>query len=161
MADRFIDQDETQIYGPYAVKRIRAKVVGLVPEFNDGMTYLADRIDAATQAVKAAIDAPRQTGKTTALLTLAAELTAEGRYAAALVSAEQGAPFGDDPDAAEGGRARLLPDRDLGAAPPGPPAAAVAGGRAGASPPGRAGGVGDRLPAPDRALHRRDRRPPR
>jgi hypothetical protein len=48
------------------------------------------------------LHAPRQTGKTTALLTLAAELTAEGRYAAALVSAEQGAPFGDDPGAAEG-----------------------------------------------------------
>ncbi len=47
------------------------------------------------------LHAPRQTGKTTALLTLAAELTAEGRYAAALVSAEQGAPFGDDPGAAE------------------------------------------------------------
>jgi type II secretory pathway predicted ATPase ExeA len=48
------------------------------------------------------VHAPRQTGKTTALLALAAALTAEGRYAAALVSAEQGAPFGDDPGAAEG-----------------------------------------------------------
>jgi hypothetical protein len=48
------------------------------------------------------LHAPRQTGKTTALLTLAAELTAEGRYAAAVVSAEAGAPFGDDPGAAEG-----------------------------------------------------------
>ena len=47
------------------------------------------------------LHAPRQTGKTTALLTLAAELTAEGRYAAALVSAEEGAPFGADPGAAE------------------------------------------------------------
>ena len=47
------------------------------------------------------VHAPRQSGKTTALRTLAAELTAEGRYAAALVSAEQGAPFGDDPGAAE------------------------------------------------------------
>jgi hypothetical protein len=25
MADRFIDQDETQIYGPYASKRIRTQ----------------------------------------------------------------------------------------------------------------------------------------
>ena len=48
------------------------------------------------------VHAPRQTGKTTALLALAAELTAEGRHAAALVSVEQGAPFGDDPGAAEG-----------------------------------------------------------
>ena len=45
--------------------------------------------------------APRQTGKTTALLTLAAELTAQGRYAAALVSADVGAPFGNNPGAAE------------------------------------------------------------
>jgi len=47
------------------------------------------------------LHAPRQTGKTTALITLAAELTAEGRYAAAVVSAEEGASFGDDPGAAE------------------------------------------------------------
>lgn len=48
------------------------------------------------------LHAPRQTGKTTALLALARELTAEGRYAAAVVSTEAGAPFGDDPGAAEG-----------------------------------------------------------
>jgi hypothetical protein len=45
--------------------------------------------------------APRQVGKTTTLLTLAHELTAEGRYAAVLLSMEQGAPFSDDPGAAE------------------------------------------------------------
>lgn len=56
------------------------------------------------------LHAPRQTGKTTALLTLAAELTAAGRYAAALISAEPGAPFGDDPGAAEA--AILGPARD-------------------------------------------------
>jgi hypothetical protein len=48
------------------------------------------------------IHAPRQSGKTTALYALAAELTAEGRYAAAVVSAEVGTLFGDDPGAAEG-----------------------------------------------------------
>jgi hypothetical protein len=47
------------------------------------------------------LHAPRQTGKTTALLSLAQELTAEGRYAAVLLSMEQGAPFSDDPGAAE------------------------------------------------------------
>jgi molybdopterin-guanine dinucleotide biosynthesis protein len=36
------------------------------------------------------LHAPRQTGKTTAMLALAQELTASGRYAAALVSAEGG-----------------------------------------------------------------------
>ncbi len=37
------------------------------------------------------IHAPRQTGKTTAMLTLAQELTAAGTYTALMVSAEVGA----------------------------------------------------------------------
>jgi hypothetical protein len=47
------------------------------------------------------LHAPRQTGKTTALLALAMELTASERYVAALLSMEVGAPFADDPGAAE------------------------------------------------------------
>src|SRR5262245_36914867 len=47
------------------------------------------------------VHAPRQAGKTTALLTLAGELTREGRYTAALVSMELGAGFPDDTGAAE------------------------------------------------------------
>ena len=47
------------------------------------------------------VHAPRQVGKTTALLTLAGELTREGRFAAALVSMELGAAFPDDIGAAE------------------------------------------------------------
>ncbi|WP_437631484.1 ATP-binding protein [Sorangium sp. So ce854] len=47
------------------------------------------------------VHAPRQVGKTTALLTLAWELTAEGRYTALLVSMESGSPFSDDVGAAE------------------------------------------------------------
>jgi len=47
------------------------------------------------------LHAPRQTGKTTALLTLAQELTAEGTYTAVLVSMERGEPFEDDPGTAE------------------------------------------------------------
>jgi len=47
------------------------------------------------------LHAPRQTGKTTALLTLAQELTKSGHYTAVLVSMEVGAPFEDDPGAAE------------------------------------------------------------
>jgi len=61
------------------------------------------------------IHAPRQSGKTTALQTLATRLTEEGRYAAAWVSAEQGQAF-DDIGAAEAallgswaGAAKLLP----------------------------------------------------
>jgi hypothetical protein len=47
------------------------------------------------------LHAPRQVGKTTTLLTLARELTAEGTYVAVLVTMEQGAPFPADPGAAE------------------------------------------------------------
>lgn len=47
------------------------------------------------------VHAPRQVGKTTALRTLAQELTAEGKYAAVLVSMETGAAFLDDLGAAE------------------------------------------------------------
>ncbi len=47
------------------------------------------------------IHAPRQTGKTTAMLALASELTSSGRYTAVMVSAEVGSPFRHDPGAAE------------------------------------------------------------
>jgi hypothetical protein len=47
------------------------------------------------------IHAPRQTGKTTAILALAQQLTAQERYAALWLSVEEGAPFGDDIAAAE------------------------------------------------------------
>src|SRR5580700_10914336 len=40
-----------------------------------------------------AVHAPRQAGKTTALLMLARELTREGLYASVLVSMDGGAPF--------------------------------------------------------------------
>ncbi len=47
------------------------------------------------------IHAPRQTGKTTAMIALAKQLTSSGRYTAVMVSAEVGAPFSHDPGAAE------------------------------------------------------------
>ena len=47
------------------------------------------------------IHAPRQTGKTTAMLALAQQLTASGQYAAIMVSAEVGQPFSHNPDKAE------------------------------------------------------------
>jgi hypothetical protein len=47
------------------------------------------------------IHAPRQMGKTTAMLTLAQELTASGKYVAVLLSVEVGAAFNHDPDVAE------------------------------------------------------------
>ncbi|MEO1298197.1 MAG: ATP-binding protein, partial [Cyanobacteria bacterium J06636_16] len=47
------------------------------------------------------IHAPRQVGKTTAMLSLAQELTASGQYTAIMVSAEVGATFPHDPGTAE------------------------------------------------------------
>lgn len=47
------------------------------------------------------IHAPRQTGKTTAMLTLAQQLTAQGKYAALMVSAEVGAAYSQFPEKAE------------------------------------------------------------
>ena len=47
------------------------------------------------------IHAPRQTGKTTAMLTLAQQLTSEGQYAALMVSAEVGAAYSQAPEKAE------------------------------------------------------------
>lgn len=47
------------------------------------------------------IHAPRQTGKTTAMLALAKQLTESGRYTAVMVSAEVGSPFSDRPETAE------------------------------------------------------------
>ena len=48
------------------------------------------------------IHAPRQVGKTTAMLALAQELTARGDYTAVLVSVEVGAAFSHQPEIAEG-----------------------------------------------------------
>ncbi|NET61865.1 MAG: ATP-binding protein [Symploca sp. SIO2E6] len=47
------------------------------------------------------IHAPRQMGKTTAMLALAQQLTASGQYTAIMLSAEVGATFPHDPGAAE------------------------------------------------------------
>ncbi len=47
------------------------------------------------------IHAPRQTGKTTAMLALAQQLTESGQYTAIMVSAEVGAAFPNDPGTAE------------------------------------------------------------
>ena len=47
------------------------------------------------------IHAPRQTGKSTAMMVLAEQLTKQGKFLAVLVSAEVGAPFSDETGKAE------------------------------------------------------------
>ena len=51
------------------------------------------------------IHAPRQVGKTTAMITLAQELTSSGQYTAVMLSLEVGTVFSHDPELA--GRAIL------------------------------------------------------
>jgi len=62
VTDRFIDKDETQIYGEYAAKKIRSECVGIIKELDSAVKYAADSIDKATAAVKAAIDTGRSAG---------------------------------------------------------------------------------------------------
>jgi hypothetical protein len=47
------------------------------------------------------LHAPRQTGKSTAMLALAEHLTEGGRYASVMLSVEVGSPFNDSPSTAE------------------------------------------------------------
>ena len=54
MSDRYIDYEETQVYGPYASKAMRG-LIGLVPALDKGIVHLADELDHATEAVGAAI----------------------------------------------------------------------------------------------------------
>ena len=50
------------------------------------------------------LHAPRQTGKTTAMLSLAKQLTATGNYAAVMVSVEVGSAFNHAPGSNQGFR---------------------------------------------------------
>jgi type II secretory pathway predicted ATPase ExeA len=69
------------------------------------MLPTADRLPDLTRLIAQqnyfVFHAPRQTGKTTAMLTLAQKLTAEGQYTAVMVSAEVGAAFPNDINRAE------------------------------------------------------------
>ena len=64
-------------------------------------TRLPELLRLIDQQAYFVIHAPRQVGKTTMMMQLAQELTAEGRYTALLVSMEVGAAFNDDIGAAE------------------------------------------------------------
>lgn len=59
MTDRYIDLDETQVYGPYASRKIKTVALGLVPAFDAGLTFVADELDKATAAVRSATAASR------------------------------------------------------------------------------------------------------
>lgn len=57
MADRYIDQDEILIYGPYGSRKMRTKLLGLVPACDGAVSYFADAIDEVTKQVREAIEA--------------------------------------------------------------------------------------------------------
>jgi hypothetical protein len=65
---------------------------------SDRLPELVDLIDQRNYFV---IHAPRQTGKTTTMMSLAQELTASGRYTSVMLSLEVGAVFSDEVGAAE------------------------------------------------------------
>jgi hypothetical protein len=75
----------------------RADIHYMLPPL-ERLPQLTDLIEQQTYFV---IHSPRQTGKTTAMDALAKQLTAEGDYAAAMLTVEGGAPFGEDIGAAE------------------------------------------------------------
>jgi hypothetical protein len=62
--DRYIDQDETKIYGAYSSRKIRTRVVGLIPAYDKALEYVAGELDAATQAVSEAVEAAREADAT-------------------------------------------------------------------------------------------------
>ncbi len=62
---------------------------------------LPDLEDLIKQESYFVLHAPRQTGKTTAMLSLAKQLTDTRNYAAVMVSVEVGSAFNHDPTAAE------------------------------------------------------------
>jgi hypothetical protein len=51
MADRYIDQEETQIYGPHASKQIRALAMKLVPAYDPALKHIVEELDSATAAM--------------------------------------------------------------------------------------------------------------
>ena len=65
------------------------------------LTRLPSLIDLVEQRTYFVIHAPRQTGKTTAMLALAKQLTQTGKFAAVMVSAELGSPFSEATGKAE------------------------------------------------------------
>ena len=61
MADRYIDQEETQIYGPHASKQIRALALKLVPSYDAALKHIIEELDSATAAVGKVLESSRDT----------------------------------------------------------------------------------------------------
>lgn len=64
MTDRYIDQDETLIYGAHAVEKLRSVVRGKIPELDAAVDYVAAHLEGATSAMRAALAGARDTDTT-------------------------------------------------------------------------------------------------
>jgi len=60
MTDRYIDLDETQIYGPHASGMIRTRVIGLLDKLDGGLEFFAGEIDGTTQTLGAMLSTSRE-----------------------------------------------------------------------------------------------------
>jgi hypothetical protein len=86
MADRYIDYEETQIYGPQAAQQMRKRVLKLVPKFDAALGYVADELDDATAAVGSLLgstrghDADRRTSRQAKASLLEEALDVLGRF---------------------------------------------------------------------------------
>jgi hypothetical protein len=60
MSDRYIDHDETIVYGAHASMRIRSHVKGLIKAFDPALEYMAAHLDAASKAVADAVASARE-----------------------------------------------------------------------------------------------------
>lgn len=60
MADKFIDLDEMQYYGPYTTRMLRERVMGIVPEYDAALKKLVIDLDDATISIKQLLEASRQ-----------------------------------------------------------------------------------------------------
>ena len=61
MSDRYIDHEETLIYGPYAALKIKSVAIGLLPAFDVALGYLAKELTTATDGMERALQSARRT----------------------------------------------------------------------------------------------------
>ncbi len=59
MVDRYIDLDETQLYGAYTVKQLRSTVAPMIPEMGMGVLHVAELLEEHTERVAQLVDDSR------------------------------------------------------------------------------------------------------
>ncbi|HEX2570894.1 MAG TPA: hypothetical protein VH877_15150 [Polyangia bacterium] len=64
MADKYIDEEEMGIYGAHAVRQIRRRVMGLVPQCDPAVNFIATRVEEVTAQVARSLGEKRDTQAT-------------------------------------------------------------------------------------------------